>query len=92
VPGEADRIGDRAHRAEEHAMMRSLKFLRNESAPPCGSIPFPGQQRANTENRRDDERPLRALEHVSRRLDDLARRLNCLGFYDERDPDRPRAA
>lgn len=33
---------------------------------------------------------LEALENVSRRIDDLARELNCLGWFD--DDDRPRAA
>ena len=33
---------------------------------------------------------LQSLENVSRRIDDLARELNCLGWFD--DDDRPRAA
>lgn len=35
---------------------------------------------------------LRAMEQASRRIDDLARALNCLGFFDDDDDDRPRAA
>jgi hypothetical protein len=31
------------------------------------------------------------LESMSRHIMDLARELNCLGFFDD-DPDRPRAA
>lgn len=34
---------------------------------------------------------LAALENVSRRIDDLAKELNCLGWFDN-DDDRPRAA
>jgi hypothetical protein len=33
---------------------------------------------------------LEALEQVSRRMEDLARALGCLGYFD--DDDRPRAA
>lgn len=36
------------------------------------------------------EQALAALENVSRRIDDLARQLNCLGWFD--DDDGPRAA
>ena len=36
-------------------------------------------------------RALRSFERVSRRIDDLARQLNCLGFFDD-DDDQPRAA
>lgn len=35
-------------------------------------------------------RALAALDTMSRRMDDLARELNCLGYFD--DDDRPRAA
>lgn len=34
---------------------------------------------------------LDAVENVSRRMNDLARQLNCLGYFDD-DPDHPRAA
>ena len=37
------------------------------------------------------DRVLQAIDRMSRRIDDLARELNCLGHFDE-DPDRPRAA
>ncbi|MHC5113157.1 MAG: hypothetical protein ACYTGP_01855 [Planctomycetota bacterium] len=37
--------------------------------------------------------PVRAaIEDMSRRIEDLARELNCLGFFDDDDDDRPRAA
>lgn len=35
---------------------------------------------------------LAAVEHMSWRIEDLARELNCLGHFDDDDPDRPRAA
>ena len=34
---------------------------------------------------------LEAINNVSRRIKDLARQLNCLGFFDDED-NRPRAA
>jgi len=37
------------------------------------------------------EDALMALENVSRRIDDLARELNCLGWFGD-DDDEPRAA
>jgi len=37
--------------------------------------------------------PVRAaIDDMSRRIEDLARELNCLGFFDDDDDDRPRAA
>ena len=33
-----------------------------------------------------------SLENMSRRIDDLARELKCLGFFNDDDDDRPRAA
>ena len=35
---------------------------------------------------------LQAMDSVSRRIDDLATQLNCLGYFDDGDDDRPRAA
>jgi hypothetical protein len=35
---------------------------------------------------------LAAIESMSRRIDDLARELNCLGSFNNDDDDRPRAA
>lgn len=32
------------------------------------------------------------LDTMSRRIDDLARELNCFGYFDDGDDDRPRAA
>jgi hypothetical protein len=37
------------------------------------------------------EQVLEAIEHMSRRIDDLARELNCLGHFDD-DDDGPKAA
>jgi hypothetical protein len=33
-----------------------------------------------------------AFEAVSRKMEDLARELDCFGFFDDGDDDRPRAA
>lgn len=35
---------------------------------------------------------LRSIDSLSRRIEDLARELNCLGHFDTDDDDRPRAA
>ena len=68
-----------------------------------GALPFPRTQpgpdphrepqlqigpRAASDGSRADA--LEALEQVSRRMEDLARALGCLGYFD--DDDRPRAA
>jgi hypothetical protein len=61
-------------------------------------IPFPRQEalrRAAAFNRQDNREQigddaLASLDHASRRMDDLARELNCLGYFD--DDDGPRAA
>ena len=69
-----------------------------------GSIRFPGPSSPPPppqEEARDTSDPgagdpsvadlLAAIEAVSRRMEDLARDLGCLGFFDD-DDDRPRAA
>lgn len=38
------------------------------------------------------EEVLDALQNVSRRITDLARELGCLGYFDDHDNGRPRAA
>ena len=35
---------------------------------------------------------MQAMDDVSRRMEDLARQLNCLGYFPDGDDDRPRAA
>ncbi len=86
--------------------MRRIRFSSLQRATTPGPIPFP-HQRATTAweiSERQQFRPDRAaggegpavdvfttLDAVSRRMEDLARELGCLGyFYD--DDDRPRAA
>ena len=66
----------------------------NHSKPAREAIPFP-----NTKGRPDGERTIdsvedaqAAVENISRKIKDLARELNCLGFFDDDDDDRPRAA
>lgn len=61
--------------------------------PVEGPIPFPGLTR--TGGRATPRDPagevLAAFAKVSRRINDLARELKCLGYFDD-DEDRPRAA
>jgi hypothetical protein len=52
------------------------------------SRPEPGSDEAANRSLTD---ALGALEAVSRRMEDLARALGCLGYFDD-DDDRPRAA
>ncbi len=86
--------------------MRRLRFSSLQRATTPGPIPFPHQRTTTAwdiseqQQRRPDratggEGPavdvFAAFEAVSRRMEDLARELGCLGyFYD--DDDRPRAA
>ena len=60
-------------------------------------IPFPGRAPSrpagkNPRGRSDTSEVLAAFEAVNRRMYDLARELGCLGFFDDDDDDRPRAA
>lgn len=56
-------------------------------------IPFPKATEAPPTDRATGggHRAIAAVRTVSRRIDDLARELNCLGWFDG-DDDRPRAA
>ncbi|MHC4218814.1 MAG: hypothetical protein ACYSU7_10215 [Planctomycetota bacterium] len=63
--------------------------------PEPGVMPFPQAEPAPdaVPEADGDDAPsdaLEALESVSRRMEDLARALGCLGYFD--DDDRPRAA
>ena len=53
-------------------------------------IPFPRSEPRPVGDTGNDV--LAAFDTVSRRMDDLARALDCLGFFDDGDDDRPRAA
>lgn len=72
--------------------MRSQRSIPATPATPANPIPFPGRKPAEERSAGDNDSALEALNIVSRKLEDLARQLNCLGFFDEPDPDRPRAA
>lgn len=72
----------RLHRQDHHETERPLRFpveLAREKSPRSG-------QQLTAED------ALKAIDNVSRRIDDLARELNCLGWFDDDDDDRPRAA
>lgn len=60
-----------------------------------GPLPFPRTRLRSSEaappSSPGDE-ALAALESASRNIRDLARELNCLGYFDDADGDRPRAA
>lgn len=78
---------------------------KNEDAS-YAPIPFPGRRRVDEGNHasagavvgvntdvfsQSADDVLNALGDVSRRINDLARELKCLGYFDD-NPDRPRAA
>lgn len=69
--------------------------IADHSETPQDTFRFPVEiARSHSENNQtcgNTEDVLEALENVSRRIDDLARELNCLGWFDD-DDDRPRAA
>ncbi|MHC4416589.1 MAG: hypothetical protein ACYS0G_15055 [Planctomycetota bacterium] len=74
--------------------MPRLRFRGTDygSGPEPGAIPFPRPQagpKPPANSSMSDV--LGALESVSRRMEDLARALGCLGYFDD-DDDRPRAA
>lgn len=63
---------------------------REDGAP----IPFP-RLRLTSDGRPSHDgahEVLAALTQVSRRMEDLARELDCLGHFEDDDDDRPRAA
>jgi hypothetical protein len=66
----------------------------DDSQTPRDPIPFPRSKRADRKDKRERHPDvLYAFEEVSRRMEDLARALGCLGhFDDDDDDDRPRAA
>ncbi len=70
---------------------------RPSDAPAATFGPYPWRARGNTApSARDTSKPggvevLAALDSVSRRMKDLARSLDCLGYFDD-EGDRPRAA
>ena len=73
--------------------MTGMTFPHPEADDDRGPLPFPAQAAAATETDGDiADEALAAVEHTSRKLEDLARALNCLGFFDDDDDDRPRAA
>ena len=65
----------------------------DDGSRPEGEIfQFPRPTNANNDVNADETSDvLYAFERVSRRMEDLARTLGCLGFFDD-DDDRPRAA
>ena len=86
--------------------MRTTHFIpgRDEVAHECGPIPFPSQHpvdRVGADHQRMSSREvipgtvnevMATFDSMSRRIKDLARELNCLGFFDDPNNDLPRAA
>lgn len=63
----------------------------------CGSEPDEREPTSQADHERTDatlraEDAIEAVESMSRRIRDLARELNCLGYFDDDGDDRPRAA
>lgn len=86
--------------------MSSMKSIRGRDAttPDRGPIPFPTSRqasRSSASHGRPHSRPLMpesiddmlaTFDTMSRRINDLARELNCLGHFDDPNNDLPRAA
>lgn len=78
--------------------MPRLRYRNAEDGGPTGeqtrtAIPFPKMSLTSTGSPIDAASEVfDAFEEVSRRMEDLARELGCLGFFDGDDDDRPRAA
>jgi hypothetical protein len=64
----------------------------NRQPPPTLRFPIELARRRNPGTPAVAEDVLAALEEVSRKMEDLARSLGCLGHFDDDDDDRPRAA
>jgi hypothetical protein len=79
-------------RRVEGAIMPRLRLTPATPADAREAIPFPKAPLKVESAAPQHERALSAVNRVSRKLDDLAKQLNCLGFFDEADPNRPRAA
>jgi hypothetical protein len=87
--------------------MSSSTFSRGPRSPAPAPIPFPGLSKASKSSAQGASEALAlandlanstnddvidALATVSRRINDLARELKCLGYFDDENNDRPRAA
>ena len=66
--------------------------MRTRSAPRTDQEPLRFRPVTDADGPLSAEDALAAVESVSRRMEDLARELNCLGFFDDEDDDRPKAA
>jgi hypothetical protein len=92
-------VGDRPpHRSREVRLMRVHRDKQNDNQP-VDPIPFPADLAAKLDQQDGEAASLResaegvfdAIDNMSRRIEDLARELNCLGYFDD-DDDDPRAA
>jgi hypothetical protein len=78
--------------------MRVHRDKQNDNQP-VDPIPFPADLAEKLSEQSGDAASLResaegvfdAIDNMSRRIEDLARELNCLGYFDD-DDDDPRAA
>ena len=67
----------------------ATKPTRNTDHESLDPIPF-ARYAATARKVEQAERIFQEFDHVSRRMDDLARELHCFGYFDN--DDRPRAA
>ena len=82
--------------------MPSMNPIRHRAEAMPNPIPFSGWSATHSRHKRHHrdtiELPgtlddvLAAFDTVSRRITDLARELNCLGYFDDPNGDLPRAA
>ena len=85
------RIWSSNARQEEPSLPEPLAFTGSEDNPSSSApdAPHPASDFGPLPESAD--RIFDALDNMSRRLEDLARELNCLGYFDD-DDDGPRAA
>ena len=79
--------------------MQLTRPRRGSQQPNAAPIPFPRVRRMgeaadheSSETCDSASDVIDALQTVSRRITDLARELKCLGYFDDGDDGRPRAA
>ena len=77
---------------DQQAAAEPIRFPGVDAAEAPGPIGLSDPRFALTCLPQTAEQIYRAIDSMSRRIDHLARELECLGYFDEPDDDGPRAA